>query len=62
MLKIVSLFDKTVYESLEMIYQSEFDYQFDSNKFNDYFNFKPTSYEVGIHERIEFYKRAKAQD
>ena len=59
MLKMVSLFDKTVFESLEMIYQSEFDYEFDSTKFNDYFNFKPTSYEVGIHETIEFNKGNK---
>lgn len=56
MMKMVGLYDKTVFESLEMLYQSEFDYQFDSTKFNEYFNFKPTSYEVGIHETIEFYK------
>ena len=56
MLKMGGLFDKTVFESLEMLYQSENDYQFDSTKFNDYFNFKPTSYEAGIHETIQFYK------
>ena len=57
MLKMAGLFDKTVFESLEMLYQSEFDYQFDSTKFNNYFNFKPTPYEAGIHETIEFFKR-----
>jgi nucleoside-diphosphate-sugar epimerase len=56
MLVIASLFDKTVFESFEMIYQNEYDYQFDSTKFNKYFNFKPTSYEAGIHETIEFFK------
>jgi nucleoside-diphosphate-sugar epimerase len=56
MLVIASLFDKTVFESFEMIYQNEYDYQFDSTKFNKYFNFKPTSYETGIHETIEFFK------
>jgi len=56
MMKMAGLFDKTVYESLEMIYQSEYDYQFDSTKFDQYFNFKPTSYETGIHETIEFLK------
>src|ERR1035437_1705732 len=56
MLKMAGLFDKTIFESYEMIYQSEYDYQFDSTKFNNYFNFKPTSYEAGIHETIEFFK------
>lgn len=56
MLILAGLFDKTVFESFEMIYQSEYDYQFDSTKFNNYFNFKPTSYEAGIHETIEFFK------
>jgi len=55
-LKMGGIFDKTVFESLEMLYQSENDYQFDSTKFNEYFNFKPTSYEAGIHETIQFYK------
>jgi nucleoside-diphosphate-sugar epimerase len=52
---MAGLFDKTIYESYEMIYQNEYDYQFDSTKFNNYFNFKPTSYEAGIHETIEFF-------
>jgi len=56
MVRMAGLFDKTVFESLEMIYQSENDYQFDSTKFNDYFNFKPTSYQEGIRETIDFYK------
>jgi len=56
---MAGLFDKTIFESLEMLYQSENNYQFDSSKFNKYFNFKPTSYEVGIRETIEFYKQAK---
>ena len=59
MLNMAGLFDKTIFESLEMLYQSENNYQFDSSKFNKYFNFKPTSYEVGIRETIEFYKQAK---
>ena len=56
MMKMASFFDKTIYESYEMLYQSEYDYQFDSSKFNNYFNYKPTSYQTGIHETIEFYK------
>jgi len=56
MLSMAGLFDKTIYESLEMLYQSENDYQFDSTKFNKYFNYNPVSYEAGIHETIEFYR------
>jgi nucleoside-diphosphate-sugar epimerase len=59
MMKMAGIFDKTVFESLEMIYQSEYDYEFDSTKFNEYFKYNPTSYEVGIHETIEFYKEVK---
>jgi nucleoside-diphosphate-sugar epimerase len=54
MVKMVGLFNKTVGESYEMLYQSEFDYYFDSTKFNEFFNFKPTAYPEGIHETIEF--------
>lgn len=56
MLSMAGLFDKTIYESLEMLYQSENDYQFDSTKFNKYFNYMPVSYETGIRETIEFYR------
>lgn len=54
MIKMGSLFDKTVSESYEMLYQSEFDYYFDSTKFNMYFNYNPISYYEGIHETIKF--------
>ena len=56
MIKLVGLFNKTVFESYEMLYQSEFDYHFDSTKFNDYFNYQPKNYKEGIHETIEFIK------
>lgn len=56
MIQLAGLFNRTIYESVEMLYQSEFDYQFDSTKFDKRFNFKPTSYEQGIKETIEFLK------
>jgi nucleoside-diphosphate-sugar epimerase len=56
MIKMVGIFSKTVFESYEMLYQSEFDYYFDSIKFNDYFNYQPKIYKDGIHETIEFVK------
>jgi nucleoside-diphosphate-sugar epimerase len=56
MVKMVGLFDKTISESVEMIYQSEFEYYFDSTKFDDFFKYQPKSYKDGIHETIEFFK------
>jgi nucleoside-diphosphate-sugar epimerase len=56
MIKMVGLFNKDISETYEMLYQSESDYNFDSSKFNDFFNYKPKSYKDGIHETIEFVK------
>jgi nucleoside-diphosphate-sugar epimerase len=55
-IKLVGLFNKTVSEAYEMLYQNEFAYYFDSTKFNDYFDYKPKSYNEGIKETIEFIK------
>jgi nucleoside-diphosphate-sugar epimerase len=56
MIKMVGLFNKNVKEMIEMLYQIENDYYFDSTKFNDYFKYKPKSYIEGIHETLEFLK------
>lgn len=58
MLKMVGIFNKTVAEVDEMLYQNEYDYYFDSTKFNEYYDFQPTSYREGIRETIEFLKKA----
>jgi nucleoside-diphosphate-sugar epimerase len=50
MMQLVGLFNRPIKESVEMAYQSEFPYLFDSSKFNSTFNFKPTSYHDGIRE------------
>ncbi|WP_259071148.1 NAD-dependent epimerase/dehydratase family protein [Mucilaginibacter sp. X4EP1] len=42
------LFNKTVMGTVEMYYQYNHDYIFDSTKFEKAFNIKPTSYEDGI--------------
>jgi nucleoside-diphosphate-sugar epimerase len=42
------LFNKVVMGTVEMYYQYNHDYIFDSSKFEKEFNFKPTSYENGI--------------
>ncbi len=48
MLNMVGLFNKIVKESNEMLYQNEFDYLFDSTKFEKAFNYQPVTYEEGI--------------
>ena len=55
-LKIVAFFVPIVKESIEMLYQNEFEYDFDSSKFEKRFDFTPTSYEKGIKDTIDFYK------
>jgi nucleoside-diphosphate-sugar epimerase len=48
MIRLAGLFDKTIGEMYEMMYQTTHPYIFDSSKFEKHFNFKPTSYEDGI--------------
>ena len=48
MMLLFGLFNKPVAELVEMYYQYDHDYIFDSTKFEKTFNFKPTSYEEGI--------------
>jgi nucleoside-diphosphate-sugar epimerase len=54
MMKIIGLFNRPINESVEMVYQSEFPYLFDSSKFNKAFNFEPTSYQDGIRETAKW--------
>jgi nucleoside-diphosphate-sugar epimerase len=48
MVQMLGLFNKVIRESVEMLYQNDSDYLFDSTKFEKAFNFKPISYEEGI--------------
>jgi nucleoside-diphosphate-sugar epimerase len=48
MLWVFGLFNKVVAGVVEMYYQYDHDYIFNSDKFEKAFNFKPTSYEDGI--------------
>ena len=50
---MVAPFNSIVKESVEMLYQNEFDYLFDSTKFEREFSFNPTSYEDGIVETVK---------
>jgi nucleoside-diphosphate-sugar epimerase len=59
MLRMVGLFNHNVKESMEMLYQNEYVYNFDSSMFNDFFNYKPASYKEGIRETLKYYKEKK---
>jgi len=56
MIQLVGLFNSNVRESVEMLYQNQSVYLFDSTKFERAFNFKPTSYELGILETVQSMK------
>ncbi len=48
MMRVAGLVIKPIKESVEMAYQNGFTYNFNSEKFNKAYNFKPTSYINGI--------------
>jgi len=48
MLQMIGLFDKLIKDSVEMYYQYDHDYIFNSDKFEKAFNVKPTTYQQGI--------------
>ena len=56
MIRVIGLFKPVIRESVEMLYQSEYDYLFDSSKFEKAFNFVPTPYETGIRRTAEVMK------
>lgn len=53
MLQIAGLFNGIIRESVEMFYQNDSDYLFDSRKFDKAFGFKTTSYSEGIRETVK---------
>lgn len=48
LVRIIGLFMPIMRETVEMVYQYDRDYIFDSSKFEKEFDFKPTPYEQGI--------------
>jgi len=49
---MAGVFNTTIGELHEMLYQNNHPYIFDSTKFNDYFNYQPGTYEKGIEATI----------
>ncbi len=56
MLRMIGLFNEVIRESVEMMYQNEVDYIFDSSKFEKAFGLKSTSYILGIKTTALSYK------
>ena len=56
MLKLIGLFNTVIKESIEMMYQYENDYIFDSSKFEKAFGVVPTPYKAGIEKTADSYK------
>ena len=55
------LFDRTIKELSEMLYQNREEYIFDSSKFEEHFSFTPTSYKQGIEETINYYRQQRSE-
>jgi len=56
MIRLLGIFNGFIKESIEMLYQNEHEYLFDSSKFENTFNFKPTTYLNGITEIFKLTK------
>ena len=56
MLQMAGLFNGIIRESVEMLYQYDSDYLFNSNKFDKAFDFSATSYGRGIRETVKSMK------
>jgi len=59
MIWIFGLFTPVIGELYEMLYQNDRDYIFDSSKFENEYNFKPTPYSEGIKESVRVALEAK---
>ncbi len=56
MVKLAGLFDLQTRELYEMLYQNEYDYEFDSTRFESAFDVHPTPYPDGIAETLRHFK------
>lgn len=53
MMQFIGFFAPAMRETVEMMYQYDRDYIFDSSKFDNRFNFEPTSYQDGIRQIVQ---------
>lgn len=52
LVRLMGLFMPVMRETVEMMYQYDRDYVFDSSKLEEQFGLKPTSYTMGIREVV----------
>jgi nucleoside-diphosphate-sugar epimerase len=57
MLRLAGLFNSDISETVEMLYQYEREYRFDSTKITRAFGITPTPYSEGIREAVAWLKR-----
>jgi len=57
MLRVIGLFNSTIKEFPEMLYQGEVDYIFDSSKFENRFGIQATTPKDGVEKMINFLRR-----
>ncbi len=55
--KLAGIFDATVGELYEMLYQNEYDYHFSSTKFIQAFDYRPTPYKTGLKQTVAWLKQ-----
>jgi nucleoside-diphosphate-sugar epimerase len=56
LIKLMGLFNKPLQENIEMLYQNDSDYLFDSSKFDQAFPFEKVNYQEGIKRTVEWYQ------
>jgi nucleoside-diphosphate-sugar epimerase len=56
LINLMGLFNKPLKENIEMLYQNDSDYLFDSSKFDQAFPFEKVTYPEGIQTTAEWYK------
>ena len=57
MIRMAGMFNHNIKETIEMLYQFDSDYLFDSSKFEKAFDFKATSYEEGVAATVDAYRK-----
>ena len=59
LIRLIGLFVPIMREMVEMVYQNERPYWFDSSKFERAYQYKPTDYEQGIRDTVAFFNLKK---
>jgi nucleoside-diphosphate-sugar epimerase len=61
MIQLIGIFNKMLKENVEMYYQFDSDYLFDSSKFDSSFKFSKTKHDQGFKETVKYYTNKKVK-